>query len=226
MNIEDIIVECEITLKQIKQYDPDPYYVDYFFNKFINSVNNIIEGIFEEVNRDFGLFVLDRISEKKLYEKAKMKKDEKAIKFLEWYSEKYMEEHKNPYPDFISKIRSFKNEFKKLPKIKIMIRASDRYKNDVNQEIKVNLSNNRLKTIDELKIEIKRQLPIFLEVINYKRHKKNEPSVKENQIIASAFTDIGNYQDIEIAYAVEIYIPVMKRLVEESRGKIKELVRY
>ena len=32
-------------------------------------------------------------------------------------------------------------------------------------------------------------------------------------------------ENFEIIYAAEIYIPVMKRLVEESRKKIKELTR-
>jgi hypothetical protein len=154
-----------------------------------------------------------------------MKNDENAIKFLEWYSEKYIEEHKNPYPDFVNKIRSFRNKFEKLPEIKIMIRASDRYKNDINQEIKINLNNQKLRSRDELNIEIRRQLPIFLEVINHKRHEQNEPKVEEKQIVASAFTNIENYQYMEIAYSAEIYIPVMKRLVEESRKKIQELIR-
>ena len=33
MNVEEEIKKCEGYLKQIKQYDPDPFYVDYFFNK-------------------------------------------------------------------------------------------------------------------------------------------------------------------------------------------------
>jgi len=225
MNVEEAIKTCEIALKQIKQYDPDPFYVDYFFNQYIISINNIIEGIFEEANRDFGLFIQGQISEEKFYEKAKMKNDVNAIKFSEWYSKKYMEEHSNPYPNFISKVCYFKNQFNKLPEIKIMIRALDRYKDDINQEIKINLSNQKLRSKDELEIEIKRQLPIFLELINYKRHEKNEPNVEKNQAIASAFTSIENYENIEVSYAVEIYIPVMKRLVEESREKIKELIR-
>jgi len=45
MNIEEVIEKYEIILKQIKQYDPDPFYVNYFFNQFIDSVNNIISGI-------------------------------------------------------------------------------------------------------------------------------------------------------------------------------------
>ncbi len=225
MNIEKEITKCEIALKQIKQYDPDPYYVDYFFNEYMISVNNIIEGIFKEANMDFGLFVSEQISEKKFHEKAKMKNDEGAIEFSEWYLKKYIEEHKNPYPDVISQVRDFKNKFKKLPEIKIMIRASVRYKDDINQKIKVNLSNKKLRSRDELDIEIKRQLPVFLQVINHKRHEKNEPKIEENQVIASAFIDIENHEDVEIAYAAEIYIPVMKRLVEESRKKIKKLIR-
>jgi len=223
MNIEEAIKNCEIYLKQIKQYDPDPFYVNYFFNEYINSVNDILNGIFEEANRDFGLFIVESISHKEFYEKAKKKNDQNAMKFSEWYSTKYNQEHENPYPNFIKKICQFKNELQKLPKIKVMIRASDRYKDDVNQQIKVNFSHEKLGSKEELGIEIKRQLPIFLEIINYKRNKNNEPKVGKNQVIASAFLDIEEHNNIEIAYASEIYIPVMKRLVKESRKKIKEL---
>mgnify|MGYP000315207027 CR=1 FL=1 len=69
MNIEEEIEKCEIYLKQIKQYDPNPYYVKHFFNQFILSINNIISGIFEEANRDFGLFVSQQISEQNFKEK-------------------------------------------------------------------------------------------------------------------------------------------------------------
>jgi len=226
MNIEKTIKNCEIYQKQIKQYEPDPYYVNYFFNEYINSVNDTFNGIFEEGNRDFGLFISEKISQKNFDEKAKMKNDQNAIKFSEWYSIEFKQEHENPYPNFIKKICQFKNKFEKLPKIKIMIRASDRYKDDIYQQIKVNLSREKLRSKEELNIEIRRQLPIFLEIINHKRDKNNEPKVGENQVIASTFLDIEECKDIEIAYAAEIYIPVMRRLVEESRKKIKELTTW
>ncbi|MCH7561877.1 MAG: hypothetical protein IIC67_11040 [Thaumarchaeota archaeon] len=226
MDIEKTIKNCEIYLKRIKQYEPEPYYVNYFFNEYINSVNDTFNGIFEEGNKDFGLFISEKISQKKFNEKAKMKSDQNAIKFSEWYSIKYNQEHENPYPNFIRKICQFKNKFEKLPKIKIMIRASDIYKDDTCQQIKVNLSHEKLRSKEELKIEIKRQLPIFLEIINHKRSKNNEPKVGEKQVIASAFLDIEECKDIEITYAAEIYIQVMKRLVEESRKKIKELTMH
>jgi len=226
MNIEKTIENCEICLKQIKQYEPDPYYVNYFFNEYINFVNETFNGIFEEGNRDFGLFISEKISQKNFDKKAKMKNDQNAIKFSEWYSIEYNQEHENPYPNFIKKICQFKNKFEKLPKIKIMIMASDRYKDDIYQQIKVNLSHEKLRSKEELDIEIKRQLPIFLEIINHKRDKNNEPKVGENQVIASTFLDIEECRDIEIAYAAEIYIPVMRRLAEESRKKIKELTTW
>ncbi len=169
---------------------------------------------------------LKRFHKKKFNEKAKIKSEQNAIKFSEWYSIKYNQEHENPYPNFIKKICQFKNKFEKLPKIKIMIRASDRYKDDVNQQIKVNLSHEKLRSKEELEIEIKRQLPIFLEIINHKRSMKNEPKVEGNQVMASTFVDIEECGNMEIAYASEIYIPVMKRLVEESRVKIKELTGW
>ena len=219
MNIEKTINECEIYLKQIKQYDPDPFYVKYFLKQYIISINNIISGIFEEANRDFGLFISKQISEKTFYEKAIMKNDSNAKKFSEWFLEKYQEEHENSYPNFMNEICNFK----KIPEIKIMIRAKDRYKDDINQQIIIKLNQEKLRSKDELNIEIKRQLPVFLEIINHKRNEKNEPKVYEDGVVASAFVATKNHDDVEIVYAVEIYIPVMKRLVEESRKKIKEL---
>jgi hypothetical protein len=107
-----------------------------------------------------------------------------------------------------------------------MIKASDRYENNICQQIKMNLSNGKLRSKEELNIEIKRQLPIFLEVINYKRRKKNEPKVEENQVSVSTFLDIDSQGDVKIAYASESYILVMRRLIEESRKKIKEFINY
>ena len=225
MNIEETIEKCEISLKQIKQYDPDPFYVNYFFDQYISLKDKIIAGIFEEANRDFGLFLTESITEESFQQKAKSKNDENAIKFSEWFKSKYVEEHKNPYPNFMNEICNFRKKFGKLPDVKIMIRASDRYKDDINQEIQVPLSNKKLRSKNELNIEIERQLPVFLEIINHKRRGRNEPKVENNQIIASTFLDIGNHKNIEIVYTSEIYIPVIKRLIEEARTKIKDLIR-
>ena len=226
MNVEEEIKKCEIYLKQIKQYDPDPFYVDYFFNKYINSINNIINGIFEEANIDFGLFIKEKISQKEFHEKANIKKDVNALKFSEWFSIKYKKEHENPYPNSMNKICQFKNENESLSKIKIMIRATERYKNDFNQEIKIDLRNGKIISKEQLDIEIKIQTPIFLETINTKRNEKNEPKVTKKKIIASAFVNLEKDNDVEIMYLCQIYTPVIRRLIDESRDKIKELTSW
>jgi len=226
MNIEEEIKNCGIYSKQIKQYDPDPFYVNYFFSKYINSINNIINGIFEEANIDFGLFIKEKISQKEFHEIANMKKDVNALKFSEWFSIKYKKEHENPYPNSMNKICQFKNENESLPKIKIMIRAIERYKNDFNQEIKIDLRNGKIISKEQLDIEIKRQTPIFLETINAKRKEKDEPKVTNKKIIASAFVNLEKDKDVEIMYLCQIYTPVIKRLIDESRDKIKELTSW
>ena len=226
MNVEEEIKKCEVYLKQIKQYDPDPFYVDYFFNKYINSINNIINGIFEEANIDFGLFIREKITQRKFNEKASMKKDANALKFLEWFSIKYKKEHENPYPNFMNEICQFKNKNEALPEIKIRIRAVDRYKNDFNQEIKIDLKNGKIISKDQVDIEIKRQTQIFLKVINAKRNEKEEPKVSKKKITASAFVNLEKDQNIEIMYLCQIYTPVIRRLIDESRNKIKELTNW
>lgn len=59
--------------------------MNYFFNEYIISVKNISNGISEEVNRDFGLFISQKISKKNFLEKVKIKNDVNVMKFLEWY---------------------------------------------------------------------------------------------------------------------------------------------
>jgi hypothetical protein len=226
MNIEEEIKKCEIYLKQIKQYDPDPFYVDYFFTKYINSINDIINKIFEEANTDFGLFITKKVTQEKFNEKANIKKDTNALKFSEWFSIKYKKEHENSYPNYMNKICQFKNKNESLPEIKIMLRAVDRYKNDFNQEIKIDLKNGKIISKEQLDIEIKRQTPIFLETINAKRNEKAEPKVTKKKIIASAFVNIEKDCDAEIMYLCQIYTPVIRRLIDESRDKIKELTNW
>ena len=226
MNVEEEIKKCEVYLKQIKQYDPDPFYVDYFFNKYINSINNIINGIFEEANVDFGLFVTEKITQKKFEDKANMKKDTNALKFLEWFSIKYKKEHENQYPNFMNQICQFKNKNESLPEIKIKIRAMNRYKNDFNQEIKIDLKNGKIMSKDQVDIEIKRQTEVFLKVINAKRKEREEPKVSEKEITASAYVNLEKEQNIEIMYLCQIYRPVIRRLIDESRNKIKELTNW
>ncbi len=226
MNIEEKIKDCKYNLKQIKHFNPDPFYVNYFFKNYLQAVSDVYDGIFGEANRDFGLFVPEKCTKEKFQIKAVEKKDSQALEFLSWFEKHYNNEHDNQYPDFIKKVLDFFSKYGKLPKITIKILANQRYSNDLTQEIHVELTNGKIRSKEHLEMEIKRQIPIFLELINQKRKKYDEPKVYENQIDASSFLELENYKDAEIPYACEIYLPVVIRLFEESQKEIKRLTTY
>jgi hypothetical protein len=223
MNVEGKIRDCEYNLKQINYFNPDPFYVNYFFKAYLQSVIDVYDEILEEANRDFGLFISGKCTKEKFERKAIKKNDQQALRFLSWFNENYENEHNSSYPNFIKKMIYFFNEYNHLPEITIKIRANPRYKDDDFQTIHVGLTKGKIRSKQELQIEVKRQIPVFLEIINQKRKKKNEPKVSENQIIASAYLEMKNHEDIEISHACEIYLPVMKRFLDESRNKIKRL---
>lgn len=225
MNIEEKIRECESILKQTKYFDPDPYYVNYFFSLFIKCIKQVYDEIFEEANTDFGLFVEENCNKEKFLKKAEEKKDEKALEFTNWFEKKFEIEHELPYPDFIKNVMELEMN-DNIPEIKVMIRSIERYSEDIFLEIKVNLKNNKLRSKEELEIEIKRNIPIFLEIINNKRLLKNEPKVTQKEVTVSAFMKNKSGENFEIAYASELYIPVLKRILKESYEKIKELNRW
>ncbi len=225
MNVEGKIKDCEYNLKQINHFNPDPYYVNYFFQAYLKSVIDVYDEILEEANRDFGLFISGKCTKEKFEIKAIEKNDQLALKFLSWFKENYENEHNSSYPSFIKKISCFYKEYNHLPEITIKILANQRYKDDVFQSIQVGLTKGKIRSKQELQIEIKRQMPVFLEIINHKRKKENEPKVAENQVIASAFLEIKNHE-VEISHACEIYLPVMKRFLDESRNEIKRLTRW
>ena len=226
MNIEGKIKDCEYNLNQIYHFNPDPYYVNYFFEAYLQCVIDVFDGIFEEGNRDFGLFISGKCTKEKFEVKAIEKNDQLALKFLSWFKENYENEHNSSYPSFIKKISWFYKEYNHLPEIIIKILANQKYKDDVFQSIQVGLTKGKIRSKQELQIEIKRQMPVFLEKVNQKRKNKNEPKVAENQIIASAFLQMKNHEDLEICHACEIYLPVMKRFLDESRNEIKRLTRW
>lgn len=226
MSVEEKIKNCDYNLKQINHFNPDPFYVNYFFKAYLQSVNEVYDKIFEESNRDFGLFVSGKCTKEKLRDKAKEKKDSIALKFLSWFEENYEEEHSGSYPNFIKKSNHFLKKFKRLPKIIIKIQPSQIYKDDFFQSIQVGLTKGKIRSREELEIEIKRQRPVFLEIINQKRKDSNEPLVSQTQIKASAYLDLKNYENVEISHVCEIYLPVMRRILDDSRKEIKKLTSW
>lgn len=226
MNIDGKIKDCEFYLKQIIRFNPDPYFVGYFFKAYIQSVIDCYDEIFREANIDFGLFISGKCTQEEFERKSVEKNDEKAMKFLSWFKDNYEKEHTSPIPSFIKKTIYFFKKNNHLPKISIKIGAAKRYKNDIFQTIQVGLTEGKIRSKEELQFEIKRQTPLFLEIINQKRKNNDESKVSENQVIASSFLDMKDYDGMEISHACEIYLPVLKRFLDESREKIKTLTTW
>ena len=219
MEVEREIKNCQVCLTKLKQYDPDPYYVSFFFNQYTNAIKNIINGIIKEADRDFGLFIHGKISYEAFQKKAKYKNDVNAIKFAEWFAKKYEEEHTSLYPSIMKKILNFKETFQNIPTIKLMIKPKKRFDDDINQEIKINQKLKR----EDLMVEIDKQIPLFLEIINHKRNQNKQPKLKKNHTYASACIDIKGHKDIDVFYMAEIYLFTIQRFVNETRIKIKKL---
>jgi hypothetical protein len=216
--------DCNYYLNQIKHFNPDPYYVNHFLQGFIQSVVDVYDGIFEEACRDFGLFDLGKPTKTKFEKNAKKKNDKSALEFFTWFEKNYKNEHDAPYPKFIDKVISVIKKDGELPKLIIKMLAKDRYKDDVVQEIKVGTGNEKI-SLEELQVEIARRAPIFLQIINQKRKENSEPKVSEKQIVASTFLELSNLESVEIPYACETYLPVLQRIVTESKEEIKRLSR-
>jgi hypothetical protein len=223
MNLEREIENCEYNLKQIKHFNPDPFYVNHFLKNYIQCVVSFYQGILEEVDKNFGLFSSEPYTTENFEDRCKEKNDQIALEFLLWFKENYEKEHDNPYPNFINELINLIKGNYDCPKISIKMLAEDRYTGDFVQAIKVRLKNEKLISNEELKIEIKKHLAIFLEIINKKRKNCNEPKVAESQVIASTFLEMEGFEEMEIPYACQVYIPVMKRILGESRKKVRSL---
>ena len=225
MSIERRIEDCNVFLNQIRKYDPDPYYVGYFLDEFVKTVNRIHDGIFQEANRSFGLYDSGDNSEERFEEMSIIKNDKNALEFSRWFKKINKSEHENPFPNFMRRLCLLKKQGRQLPRLKIMLRPKERFRDDIFQEIKPRLSDGKLSSKGELEMEMSRQLSAYYEIINHKRKQKNESKVRKDQIVPSAFLMLEG-RDTEISYAVEIYMPVIDRMVDESRKKIRELTTW
>ena len=84
-----------MAIKQMKQYEPDPYYINYFLKTYINSINKIFSSIFEDAASDFGLFISGKINQQTFEKENQTKNDEKINEFLDWYRIQHKKEMEN-----------------------------------------------------------------------------------------------------------------------------------
>ncbi len=220
MDAGELIEGCKAEAVQIGNYDPDPYYVGYFFRSYLGLVARAYGCIFEEAARDFGLPV-DRGGMGGFREKSVLKNDPGAVEFVSWYGERFEREHRGGYPGAMRAIAGAYGRHKRLPPIRIMIRARERCRDDVPHPVRVGLRGGKLRSRGELAVEVNRQIPAFLKAINRKRRENGEPAVAGDCVVASAFFEC--HGGFEIAYAARVYVRTVERMVSDSRRKITEL---
>ena len=90
-------------------------------------------------------------------------KTDQTVWLWSWFDKKYDEEHKNTLRILLEKIINSKIAIENWQKLRLWLK--ERYVGDPNQEIISNLRYGKLRSKEELQIEIKRQMQIFLELI-------------------------------------------------------------
>ena len=94
---------------------------------------------------------------------------------------------------------------------------------NIKQKNKSEIKNKKIIKKEQIEIKMKRQTTIYIEIINKKRNENEEPKVTKKKITSSAFLTLEDEQKIEIMYLCQTYTPVIRRLLDESRDKIKEI---
>ncbi|NIP62606.1 MAG: hypothetical protein GWN01_03095 [Nitrosopumilaceae archaeon] len=221
MDLNAIFEECKFNVEQMKYYDPDPFYVHRFLIGFLNLVDRIIEEILVEANRDFGLFLKDRITLEKFEERAKQKEETMAINFAKWFKNNYEEEHCLPYPKLINQARKFLKNHDTLPFPTIKLISKSRYDEDPSHPIPVRLKDGKIISKEDLDLSVNRYSKFFLNLINSKRINNGEPTVAKNDVIPAAFLTIDR-QEFEIAFSCQLYLSTLRDLISDSKTKIRK----
>lgn len=219
MSIEESIDECVMNASMLNKYEPDLNYVDHFFRRYLDVVEEAYLGILEEANRDFGLFA-PQCDLEEFKKKCIEKNDPDALEFVEWYEKKIREEHKDYYPSLMYSIMQYYKHNKKLPKVEARIKAINAYKGDMTHAIPDKLMREDMGSDEVFKKHMWTHIEIFLDRINNKRAANGEPKVPDNGMAIATY--FKNFDNFEIKYAADIYIQVIRRIVTDSRNKIRE----
>ena len=221
MDVEQKIRDCCTIEARIRQYDPDPHHVGYFFGEFARAVNDAMDGIFGAADRHFGLYQGRACSQEAFAGIAAIKNDKAACEFAAWFMEMDRAAHGGSLPRFIRDMCAAKRAGAGMPRIRVMLRAKERYEGDVPYEL-TRLVPGMPDFGAELGAEVARQCPAFLDIINRKRQGRGEPKVRQGQVVAAAFARAGGV-DYEVSHAVSVYIPVIRRIASDSNEKLAEL---
>ena len=173
--------------KIIRQHDPDPHYIRHVLAGYLDAAERAINGIFSDANTCFGLGIRRRaitrdVFEDALWQRSRQKKgaqaaDILASEFLKWYDTQYAKRwHAGTLARMMAIVRHTRLMTGQIPDIITMITPKHRHKDDPTCEIDISrlTHNGRLRSREELYSHMQREMPVFLEVLNHKRHQKGE----------------------------------------------------
>ncbi|MCE2498886.1 MAG: hypothetical protein J4F28_07890 [Nitrosopumilaceae archaeon] len=229
----DAVQECRMRARQIRLHNPDPYYTGHHFEQYLRAANAAVDGIFHTAGIDFGLLpCMGKPATRDSFEAAireRGRRDALASEFLEWYDAQHSGPwHSAVYTRAVGAARRTVRTHGRAPGVRIMISASDGYADDPSYEVDTAglTSRGRLRSRDELSVEVRRRLPAFLDMVNDKRRRSGEPAASAKDVGAFCFAVVrhgGKTHAVDMARAADVYVQALQRMISESEARIRDL---
>lgn len=231
----DAMQECRMRARQIRLHDPDPYYAGHHFGQYLRAANAAVDGIFHTAGTDFGLLsCMGKYAARGSFEaaiRARGGRDAAASEFLGWFDAQDSGPwHSAAYTRVVGAARRMVRTHGRAPEVRVMISISDGYADDPSYEVDtagLTSRGGRLRSRDELSVEVRRRLPAFLDMVNDKRRRSGEPAASAGDVGASCFAvvrhDGGRTHTAEMARAADVYVQTLQRMISESEARIRDL---
>lgn len=230
----DAVRECLMRARQIRLHDPDPYYAGHHFEQYLRAANAAVDGIFRTAGTDFGLLpCMGKHAARDSFEaaiRARGERDASASEFLEWYDAQDSGPwHSAVYTRAVGAARRMVRIRGRAPGVRVMIGVSDGYADDPSYEVDtagLTSRGGRLRSRDELSVEVRRRLPAFLEMVNDKRRRSGEPGASAGKVVAFCFAVVrhgGETHAVGMARAADVYVQTLQRMISESEARIRVL---
>lgn len=229
----DAVQECRMRARQIRLHNPDPHYTGHHFEQYLRAANAAVDGIFHTAGIDFGLLAcMGKPATRDSFEYAireRGRRDALASEFLKWYDAQHSGPwHSAVYTRAVGAARHMIRTHGRAPGVRIMISVSDGYADDPSYEVDTAglTSRGRLRSRDEMSVEVRRRLPAFLDMVNDKRRRRGEPAASAGNVGAFCFAVVrhgGKTHAVEMARAADVYVQALQRMISESEVRIREL---
>ena len=230
----DAMQECRMRARQIRLHNPDPYYAGRHFEQYLRAANAAVDGIFHTAGIDFGLLPCRGTPAARDSFEAAIRgrggRDASASEFLEWFDARHSGTwHSAVYTRAVGAARRMVRAHGRAPGVRILIGVSDGYADDPSYEVDTAglTYRGRLRSRDELSVEVRRRLPAFLDLANDTRRRSGEPAVSAKDVGAFCFAVVrhegGETNTVEMAREADVYVQALQRMISESEARIRDL---